>query len=170
MTATETKVKLRNLHIAPRKVRLVANLIKGMPVEEALAQLTLHPARSSGPLIKLIRSAVANARGHGRKVEALAVKSIVVNEGPMIKRFLPRARGIATPIHKKMSHVTLVLEEVTSPQPVRFDLTKAEKRPQKEKKQPKAAKAKAVPEIKSESKNVSREPGFFKRVFRRKAI
>ena len=170
MAATEIKVKLRNLHIAPRKVRLVANIIKRMPIEEALAQLVLHPARSSGPIMKLVRSAVANARSQGMKVEALAVKSIMVDEGPMLKRSLPRARGMATPIHKKMSHITLVLGEVVSPKPVRFDLTRAEKKPKKEKKRPKSAKTKAVPEVKAEFKKASKKPGFFKRVFSRKSI
>lgn len=170
MAATETKVKLRNLHIAPRKVRLTANLIKGMPVEEALAQLTLHPARSSGPLVKLIRSAVANARSQGMKIEALAVKSILVDEGPMLKRMLPRAMGRGTPIHKKFSHVTLVLGESASAKPVRFDLTKAEKKPKKEKKPSKSAKTKAAKEAVPEQRKALEKPGFFKRVFRRKSI
>ncbi len=170
MAATENKAKLRNLHIAPRKVRRVANLIKGMPVEEALAQLTLHPARPSGPLVKLIRSAVANARSKGMKVEILAVKSIMVDEGPMLKRALPRAMGRTTPIHKKFSHVTLILGESASPKPVRFDLSKAEKKPKKEKKPSKSTKAKTAPEAKAEQKKTSGKPGFFKRVFRRKSI
>ena len=103
---------LRYLKIAPRKVRSVSNIIKGLPVDEAEAQLLVQPRRASKPLLKLLRSAIANAKnkesdsGLGWKVG-----SIRVDQGPMLKRYLPRARGMATPIQKKMSHVTLVLVE-----------------------------------------------------------
>lgn len=172
MAAKEIKVKLRNLHIAPRKVRLIASLVKRMPVEEALAQLTLNPTRPTEPLIKLIRSAVANAKSQGMDVDKLEIKSISVDGGPMFKRMLPRAMGRGTPIQKKTSHVNLILAESAVSKPVRFDLTKAEKKPKKEKKQAKPGKEKekAVPESKPEAKKASEKPSFFKRVFRRKSI
>ena len=131
MANTETKATLRNLHIAPRKVRLVANLIKNMPVNEALAQLLVVTSRSADPVVKLLRSAIANAKNTGMKVDSLVVKTIFVDQGPMMKRSLPRAQGRATPIHKKMSHITLILAESTSGKPSRFDLAKAERRPRR---------------------------------------
>jgi len=170
MVPTEAKVRLRNLHMAPRKVRLVANLIKGMPVEEALAQLTMNPARASGPVVKLLRSAISNAKNVGMKVEALKVKSIMVDEGPMMKRLLPRAMGRGTPIHKKMSHITLILGESASPKPVRFDLAKAAKKPKKTSKSSKTAKVKVDSDTKESGGKASEKPDFFKRVFRRKSI
>ncbi len=170
MTGNETKIKLRNLHIAPRKVRLVASLVKGMPVEEALAQLTLNSARPSGPLVKLIRSGVANARNKGMKIEHMIVKSVMVDGGPMMKRILPRAMGRGTPIHKKMSHITIVLAESAVSKPVRFDLTKADKKPKKEHKHTKSEKTKAANEDKVSHEKASNKPGFFKKVFQRKSI
>jgi large subunit ribosomal protein L22 len=168
MANTETKAKLRNLHIAPRKVRLVANLIKGMPVNEALAQLMVVTSRSADPIIKLLRSAASNAKSAGMKVDNLVVKTIFVDQGPMIKRILPRAQGRATPIHKKMSHITLVLAESTAVKPNRFDLTKAEKKAKKDVASGRQTKTK-TPEAKSQEEK-AKKPGFFKRTFQRKAI
>ena len=102
--------KLNYLHIAPRKVRLVANALRGLSVNEAEAQLLFRPQRSSEPLLKLLRSAVANAKNSQKlNADKLVIEAIQVNQGPMLKRFMPRAMGRATPIHKKMSHVILVL-------------------------------------------------------------
>ena len=96
--------------MAPRKVRSVGDLIKGLPVNEAEAQLLVQTRRPSKPLLKLLRSAVANAKNNKvGNVEHLFVSSVRVDGGPMLKRMLPRARGSASPIQKKMSHVTLVL-------------------------------------------------------------
>lgn len=96
--------------MAPRKVRSVGDLIKGLPVNEAEAQLLVQTRRPSKPLLKLLRSAVANAKNNKTaNVEHLFVQSVRVDGGPMLKRMLPRARGSASPIQKKMSHVTMVL-------------------------------------------------------------
>jgi large subunit ribosomal protein L22 len=104
--------KLRYLHIAPRKVRLVANAIKGLSVNEAEAQLLMSPRRPASDLIKLLRSAVANAKHNAQlSPERLFVKEIRVDQGPMLERYMPRAMGRATAIQKKSSHVTLVLAE-----------------------------------------------------------
>ena len=96
--------------MAPRKVRSVGDLIKGLPVNEAEAQLLMATRRPSKPLLKLLRSAVANAK-NSKTVDPqhLFVSSVRVDGGPMLKRMLPRARGSASPIQKKMSHVTMVL-------------------------------------------------------------
>lgn len=105
--------QLKYLRMAPRKVRLVANMLNGLRVDEAEAQLLLMPRRAAKPLLKLLRSAIANAKNN-RQVpkDRLVVKSMRVDQGPMLERFLPRARGSASPIQKKMSHVFLVLDEV----------------------------------------------------------
>jgi large subunit ribosomal protein L22 len=98
--------------MAPRKVRLVADLVRGRPVEEALQTLRFAPKAASRPLKKLVESAVANAENnHGLDIDTLWVSEILVNEGPTLKRFRPRAQGRAFPIHKRTSHVSVVLEE-----------------------------------------------------------
>ncbi len=169
MANTETKAKLKNLHIAPRKVRLVANLIKGMPVDEALAQLLVVTARSADPIVKLLRSAVSNAKSAGMKTDSLVVKTIFVDQGPIMKRILPRAQGRATPIHKKISHITIVLAEKESVKSRRFDLTKAEKKPKKTEKSERKSKARTA-EAKAPEKKETEKAGFFRKTFQRKAI
>lgn len=100
--------KLSNYRQAPRKVRLVADLVRGKSADRALNLLANLPKRASDPLAKLIRSAVANA-----KVPAsdLYIASIQVNGGIVFKRHMPRARGRASAIRKKTSHVTLSLAQ-----------------------------------------------------------
>jgi large subunit ribosomal protein L22 len=106
------KAKLRFLRIAPRKVRLVADLIRGKQVEDALNILQFTNKRSSQPLAKLLKSAVANAdQKQGVNVDRLYVETLMVDGGPLIKRFMPRAMGRATPILHRTSHVTLTLAE-----------------------------------------------------------
>jgi len=96
--------------MAPRKVRSVGDLIKGLPANEAEAQLLMQTRRPSKPLLKLLRSAIANAKSNGlSELHYLYVVNVRVDGGPMLKRMLPRARGSASPIQKKMSHVTLTL-------------------------------------------------------------
>src|SRR3989338_6556686 len=112
---------LNYLRVAPRKVRAVADLIRGLPVQEAEAQLALSPRRPAQPLLKLLRSAVANAKNNRQlPTNRLMIEEIRVDQGPMLKRFMPRARGSASMIQKKMSHVTLVLDEQTEPKKPRF--------------------------------------------------
>lgn len=107
----ETQIaQLNYLRITPRKVRSVGDLIKGLTVNEAEAQLLVQRRRPAKPLLKLLRSAVANAKNNKRvNPDHLFIESIRVDQGPMLKRSLPRARGSASPIHKVMCHVTLVL-------------------------------------------------------------
>jgi large subunit ribosomal protein L22 len=94
---------------SPRKVRLVADLVKGKKVEDALAALSFLPKRASSPVKKLIESAVANAKQEGGKVEGLKVKNITVESAGMSKRWMPRAMGRATPIRRRKSRVKVVL-------------------------------------------------------------
>lgn len=160
--------KLNYLHIAPRKVRLIANVLKGLSVSEAEAQLMLRPQRAARPLLKLLRSAIAASKQKNpNSVSRFVVAAIRVDQGPIIKRMLPRAMGRATPIHKKMSHVTLVLEERVNVAEPRFTITPP---PKKEKDKEKAKKtAKPKQELKKEEMPRERV-GFLKRIFRRKSV
>lgn len=101
--------QLKNYRQSPRKVRLVADLVRGKRADRALAQLSILPKRASEPMQKLIKSAVSNA---GVNAEGLFVSKIEVNGGVVFKRFMPRARGKASPIRKKTSIVTLTLSPV----------------------------------------------------------
>jgi large subunit ribosomal protein L22 len=107
---TESTASLKNYRQAPRKVRLVADLVRGKTAERALALLATLPKRASEPLAKLIRSAVSNARSkEGLSAAELVVSTIAVNGGVVFKRSMPRARGRASQILKRTSHITLGL-------------------------------------------------------------
>jgi len=109
----EVKAKAKFIRMSPIKVRLVANLIKKLPAGQALAQLKFINKKAAGPVIKLINSAVANAEHNFELVkENLFIKEITVNQGPTLKRWMPRAHGRATPIRKKLCHVNLILGEI----------------------------------------------------------
>lgn len=165
------RAQLNYLRMAPRKVRLVANLIKGLPVGEAEALLSLHPRKPAEPLTKLLRGAIANAKNNQQlDSNRLFVKEIRVDQGPMLKRFIPRAMGRATPIQKKSSHITLILAESEQLKEPRFRITKKEKVAKTTKIQ-KARKEKDVSKPKAEeAQKPSKGPGFIKRIFRRKAV
>lgn len=110
----ESTAHLRHLRMAPRKVALVAGLVRGKRVEDALNVLRFTRKAAARPLSKLIKSAVANAtdRSKGQvDVDTLVVKTITVDQGPTVRRFMPRAMGRATPIQKKTAHVHVVLAE-----------------------------------------------------------
>lgn len=105
--------QLRNLHIAPRKVRLVADLVRGKTAEEAGALLNFTVKRAAGPILKLLNSAVANAKNNFQlNPNNLYISKITVDEGPKMKRWMPRARGSASEIQKKTSHIYLALDEI----------------------------------------------------------
>lgn len=106
----EVKAHVREIHMSPRKVRLVADLVKKLPVNEALEQLQFLTKRAAAPVRKLINSAVANA-SHNFQIEAdrLFVKSITVDGGRVFFRYKPRAQGRAMPVRKRTSHINLVL-------------------------------------------------------------
>ncbi len=108
----EVKAKLRYARITPRKMRLVAGLCQGMPVEKAHYQLMVCQKRGGKLLSALLDSAIANAREKGGfDMDNLYVKRVLVGDAPMLKRFIPRAMGRATKVRKKMSHVELILDE-----------------------------------------------------------
>lgn len=109
----EVKASLKYLRISPRKVRLVVDLIRGLPVKNAEAYLLHLSKKSSHPLLKLLRSAMANAE-HNFNLDKnnLYVRAMRVDEGPALKRWRARARGAAYPIRKRSSHIFLTLEEI----------------------------------------------------------
>lgn len=108
----EVSAKLRYARITPQKMRLVADLVKGLPVEKAKVQFMFSPKKGARMLSSLMNSAVANAREKGGiDVENLYVKNVIVNGGPIMKRFMPRAQGRATAIQKKTSHIEIILDE-----------------------------------------------------------
>lgn len=107
------RAKLRYLRIAPRKVRMVAELIRRKSVVEAENILRFTVKKSARPFLKLLNSAVANAKsGFQMDKENLYIQKVLVDEGPKMKRWLPRARGKADEIQKKTSHITIVLDEI----------------------------------------------------------
>lgn len=163
----EVKAKLNYLRIAPRKVRLAADLIRGKSVEEAEAILNFTVKRTARPLLKLLKSASANAKENFHlEKENLYISKIIVNEGPKLKRWRPVSRGSAHPILKRTSNITLVLDEIV----------KKSKEPQKELKKEKGEKIKKVPKIKKpklELEEKTPKPEVrkgIKRIFRRKAF
>jgi len=108
----EAKAHLTMLRVTPQKTRLVADLIRGKAVAEAESILRFTPRRSALPLLKLLRSAKANAvNNHDMFEDSLVVSKIMVDEGPVLKRYLPRARGRADLLRKRTSHITIILEE-----------------------------------------------------------
>ena len=105
------RAKLRYLRVAPRKARLVVDLVRGKNVAEAINILTFTRRAASEPVRKVIESAIANAESADANVDRLFVEQIFVDEGPTMRRFRPRAMGRATRINKRTSHVTCVLGE-----------------------------------------------------------
>ncbi|MBA3550828.1 50S ribosomal protein L22 [Patescibacteria group bacterium] len=102
--------KLTNYRQSPRKVRIVANLVRGKRVDAALNELVFLAKRAGEPVAKLIKSAVANAENLNVDTKDLFVKEIRVDKGVVLHRSMPRARGRAFPINKRSSHVVVVLD------------------------------------------------------------
>ena len=134
------KAFLKNYRQSPRKVALVTGLIKGKRVSEAFVFLDNLPKRASAPIKGLLTSAVANAKQAGIGVENLIIDNITVNKGIVMKRSMPRARGSASRINKRTSHVLLTLKEIVTAPKV--------KKVSKEKKVIKESKPKAKKEVK----------------------
>ncbi len=105
------KAFLKNYRQSPRKVRLVGDLIKSKRVAEALTILDNLPKRASNPVMTLLNSALSNAKQAGVKIDDLFIENVTVNKGIVLKRSMPRARGSASRINKRTSHVMLTLIE-----------------------------------------------------------
>lgn len=163
-------VKLNYLRIAPRKVRLVAGLLRGLSLNDAEAHLVNLRNRAALMLVKLFKSAEANIKNNQKKnPDDFYVQSISVDEGPMLKRMMPRARGRGVAIHKKSSHITLVLAESNKKLSNKFKVTI--NRPKLSKKtEHDHTHAKTFKENPEPSKIQDKKPGFLQRIFRRKSI
>ena len=108
----EARATLRYSRISARKVKIVADLIRGKNVDEALAIVKFTPKASSAIIEKLLKSAIANAENnHGMKREDLSVAELYAKQGPTLKRIRPAAKGSAVRIRKRTSHITIVLRE-----------------------------------------------------------
>lgn len=108
----ESKAKLRYARISPRKVRRISDIVKGKKAGDALINLGFLPHKSGKILAKILKSALANAEQ--KKVadpESMKISNILVDQGPTMKRMMPRAMGKADTIRKRTSHITLFLEE-----------------------------------------------------------
>ena len=103
------KAVLKNYRQSPRKVRLIADLVRGKKVKDALNTLTFVDKKAAEPFAKVIRSAAANAAQTGTNPDDLIIKKVAVDKGTVFKRFMPRARGSASPINKRNSHITVEL-------------------------------------------------------------
>ncbi|MCE5235302.1 MAG: 50S ribosomal protein L22 [Clostridiaceae bacterium] len=102
----------RYVRISSRKVKIVVDLIRGKSVKEAEAILMFTPKAASEPVAKLLKSAVANAENNlDLSADTLYVAEAFANQGPTLKRFTPRAQGRATPIRKRSSHITIILDQ-----------------------------------------------------------
>jgi ribosomal protein L22 len=112
-TPPVVRASARYVRIAPRKVRLIADQVRGLHIEKARALLQFSPRGAAQDIRKLIDSAAANAENnHDLIGDEMKVSSITVDEGPTLKRYRPRAQGRATPIHKRTSHIAVALTPV----------------------------------------------------------
>lgn len=159
--------KLNYLRIPPRKVRLVADLIRGKSVEEAQIILNFTTKKAAPVLLKLLKQAVSNAKTNFQLEEKnLYISKILVDEGPKYKRWMPRARGMASPIQKKTSHVTIVLDEIEK-KPKKAKKVKKVEKVEKIEKVPKVERPRLRPEVEIPKPKI--EKGI-RRIFRRKAF
>jgi large subunit ribosomal protein L22 len=101
----------RFARIAPRKARLVADMIRGMPIDQALTALSMSKKRAAWFFKTVLKSAIANAEENEANVASLVVRESFVDEGPTIKRFQPKDRGRAHPIRKRTSHLHIAVDE-----------------------------------------------------------
>ncbi len=166
-------VKLRYLRIAPRKVRLAADLVRGKNVEQARTILNFALKRASHPLLKLLDSAIAGAKNNFRLDESnLYVFKIAVDEGPKNKRWRAQSRGRAAEIQKKSSHITIVLGEIEEKKKKKSAKIETKIKPvEKEEKTEKTEKKAEKPKIKFQK--IIKKPKInksLKKIFRRKAF
>ena len=111
----EVKAVSKYVRISPRKVRKIAGAVKGKPVESGLNSLRFMPQKAASLLEKIVRSAVANAEQNPDiDIDELVIRNVIADQGPTLKRWRPRARGRATRILKRTSHITVTLAEKSS--------------------------------------------------------
>lgn len=148
----EVRAVAKYVRVQPRKVRIVADEVRGASATKAAALLQYHPSKSAHALRKVLISAVANAiENHELNPEALRIRTIMVDEGPKLKRMQARAMGRGNRIEKKTSHITVIVEDFEAPIQTKAKPTKAKARPTfKVKGGSKKAAAPAVEEAKVE--------------------
>lgn len=111
----EVKAVARFVRLSPQKGRLVADQVRNLPVGKALELLQFSPRRASAVIRKVLESAIANAEhNEGADIDELRVSQIMVDEGPVMKRWLPRAKGRATPLIKPTSHITVGVSDTAA--------------------------------------------------------
>jgi large subunit ribosomal protein L22 len=170
----EIKAKLKYLRIAPRKVRLLADLIRGKTTEEAQNILEFSIQKSALPLLKLLKSALANAKNNsGLEGANFYISKITVDEVPKLKRWRARSRGQAFGIQKKTSHITLILSETEekTKKVKKTKKTKAKKSEPKKVEKKEEVEKKERPRFRPEKE--FQKPGagkLTKKIFRRKAF
>ena len=163
------KAKLSYLRISPRKVRLIADLIRGKSVVRAEQILNFAVKRAAKDVLKLLKSAVASASHNFQLEESnLYIAKITVDEGPKLKRWRPRARGSASEIQKKTAHITIMLDEIKKISAKKIEkIAEVKKEIKVEKAVPKTEKPVFKPELESPKPKV--EKGF-RRMFKRKTF
>jgi large subunit ribosomal protein L22 len=184
----QVSAQLNNLRKSPRKVRLVANMLKGISVKDADEQLKFLVKGSVPSLGKLLKSAVANAENNlGLDKDNLFIKDVIVNESKKLKRWLPRAHGRASLLLKRTSDIKIILEELVEgkgrkkikKQEIKdikavkgVETEKKEKEKTEESKEEKKeiVKERVEKEFVDEKKKAEKSKGFLKRVFRRKSM
>ena len=133
----EIKASLKYFRAAPRKTRLVADLIREMDVNRARIKLQFLRKRAAKPFLKLLNSAIANASKNlnfdEKKISSLYIKKITVDEGPKLKRWMPVSRGTSHPIQKKTSHITLILDEKPKSEKSKIEKSKSKINPDDQK-------------------------------------
>lgn len=108
----QARAVLRGFRMSPQKVRLVADVVRGKKVDQALGILRNMPHKAAGEIYRTIASAAANAENNFQMDrEDLVIKTIMVDEGPAMKRFMPRARGRMNVIRKRSSHITVIVDD-----------------------------------------------------------
>ncbi len=172
----EIKAKLSYLRISPRKVRLVADLVRGKSVEEAQRILNFTIKKAAKDVQKLLKQAVANAKNNFQLEEGnLFISKIMVNEGPKLKRWMPRSRGRANEIQKKTSHIILVLNEISAKKTKAKKTKKSEESTEEVKKHKEEAVVGKKPQVKYKPEKERAKPflsgkGLSKRIFRRETF
>ncbi|HCY12575.1 MAG TPA: 50S ribosomal protein L22 [Gammaproteobacteria bacterium] len=111
----EAKAVAKYVRVSPQKCRLIADQVRRLPVGQALELLQFSPRKAAGLIRKVLESAVANAEhNEGADIDELRVNRVMVDEGPVLKRWRPRAKGRATPIIKRTSHITVSVSDAGS--------------------------------------------------------
>lgn len=151
-----TKAILKNYRQSPRKVRLIADAIRGKKVDVALTELSFMSKRAADPVKKVLESAVANAKNIGIDTKNLIVKEVAVDEGITLKRWMPKARGTAHPIRKRTSHIKIVLGTKDGDKQVVSEKSESKVETVKEDKKPAKKVAKKAPVKKTAKKTTKK--------------